>query len=136
MGILGLFILSYICIRAYKEYGRKEYQTIPASKGGKSTNIKLKRISLRNIGIAKPQNDEKKTYHASSNNVYMIFIHRMFIYLLIIFIKRLSKQSYVCFFLFFFLLLTSRTPDIAFVVIRCLRRSIIHCFVPALSTSF
>eukprot|EP00483_Globobulimina_turgida_P006906 UN06919 len=61
--MLGLFILIYICIWAYKTYGRQEYESIPSLDKSSKMSGKfggLRKISLRNIGIKKNDNEEVK----------------------------------------------------------------------------
>ena len=74
--ILGLFVLVYICIYAYKQYGRVEYERIggpidaSSMKGASKLNRalgKVRRISLRNIGRKNNGNDEY--YDEESRNI-------------------------------------------------------------------
>ena len=68
--IMGLFVLVYICIWAYKQCGRVEYEKIGTGMNGPSKLNralgKVKRISLRNIGKNKNNDD---CYDEESRNI-------------------------------------------------------------------
>eukprot|EP01083_Nonionella_stella_P004738 13773_1 len=73
--VLGLFVLVYICVWAYRSYGRKEYESI--SSGLSSANVCAKgrkRISLRNIEISDDimdaDNEQKSIMHPSSSYTF------------------------------------------------------------------
>ena len=71
--LLGLFVLLYIAIRAYKSYGRSEYDAIPAMQNISTKNQKLgavKKISLRNLGIYDQNEEERNIMHPSSSYTF------------------------------------------------------------------